>query len=238
MAVEEGVVVVGLGTDIIEIRSHRRHVDLKQVDEPTYCSIRCWQDIIPCGFSGEQLTFEVKGSLKSRHEVLMGALRTMRMGLFEILFSSSTGDSVPQTQRLGRHEIFPDEEYNVAYAVAARREELRALEQLLETDQTTSTALEAEPFLQEITEEIEHDREYSLRLRTSGEELVDDIRELLEYLEVRADTEDDQFSFPESAGQVHTLVQRGLSAMKDDDNSKLAVVHKRNIPWEEPAEDN
>jgi len=72
-----------------------------------------------------------------------------------------------------------------------------------------------------------------------GEELVDDIRELIEhwdnqvdeqigtiwwpigadttfrlylhYLELRADAKDDQFSFPESAGQVHTLVQRGLS---------------------------
>ena len=113
---------------------------------------------------------------------------------------------------------------------------------------------------------MERDREYSLRLRTSGEELVDDIRELIEhwdnqvdeqigtiwwpigadttfrlylhYLELRADAEDDQFSFPESAGQVHTLVQRGLSAIDDDDDSKLAVVHKRDIPWEEPAEDS
>lgn len=187
------------------------------------------------------------------------------MGLFETLFSSSTGDSVPQAQQPGQHEIFPDEEYNVAYAVAARREELRALEQLLETDQTSSTALEAEPFLREIIEEMEHDREYSLRLRTSGEGLVDDIRELLEhwdkqvdgqigtiwwpigadttfrlylhYLEVRADAEDDQFSFPESAGQVHTLIQRGLSTMEDDDDSKLAVVHKRDIPWGVPTED-
>jgi hypothetical protein len=124
--------------------------------------------------------------------------------------------------------------------------------------------LEAEPFLQDIIEDMERDREYSLR--TSGEELVDDIRELIEhwdnqideqigtiwwpigadttfrlylhYLELRADAEDDQFSFPESAGQVHTLVQRGLSAMEDDGDSKLAVVHKRDISWEEPAEDS
>jgi len=26
--------------------------------------------------------------------------------------------------------------------------------------------------------------------------------------------------------------------MEDDDDSKLAVVHKRDIPWEEPAEDS
>lgn len=188
------------------------------------------------------------------------------MGLFESLFSSSTGDPVPQAQQPGQHEIFPDEKYNVAYAVAARREELMALEQLLEADQSSPTALEAEPFLQDIIEDMERDREYSLRLRTSGEELVDDIRDLLEhwdkqvdgqigtiwwpigadttfslylhYLEVRADAEDDQFSFPESAGQVHTIVQRGLSTMEDDENSKLAVVHKRDIPWEEPTEDN
>ena len=152
----------------------------------------------------------------------------------------------------------------MAYAVAARREELTALEQLLEADQTSPTALEAEPFLQEIIEDMETNGEPSLRLRTSGEKLVDDLRELVEhwdnqaegpigtvwwpigadttfrlylhYLEVRADAEEDQFSFPESAGQVHTLVQRGLSAMDDDDNSKLAVVHKRDIPWEEPTE--
>lgn len=196
----------------------------------------------------------------------MGALRTKRMGLFETLFSSSTGDTVPQAQQPSQHEIFPEDKYNVAYAVAARREEIRALEHLLEADQTSPTALEAEPFLQDIIEDMERDREYSLRLRTSGEELVDDIRELIEhwdnqvdeqigtiwwpigadttfrlyvhYLELRADAEDDQFSFPESAGQVHTLVQRGLSAIEDDDDSKLAVVHKRDIPWEEPAEDS
>lgn len=188
------------------------------------------------------------------------------MGLFETLFSSSTGDSVPQAQQPGQHEIFPEEKYTVAYAVAARPEELQALEQLLEADQNSPTALEAEPFLRDIIEDMEHDRDYSLRLRTSGEELVDDIRELIEqwdnqvdkqigtiwwpigadttfrlylhYLELRADAEDDQFSFPESVGQVHTLVQRGLSAMDDDDDSRLAVVHKRDIPWEEPAEDN
>ena len=109
----------------------------------------------------------------------MGALRTKRMGLFETLFSSSTRDTVPQAQQPSQHEIFPEDKYNVAYAVAARREEIRALEHLLEADQTSPTALEAEPFLQDIIEDMERDREYSLRLRTSGEELVDDIRELL-----------------------------------------------------------
>jgi len=67
----------------------------------------------------------------------MPAFRTMRMGLFETLFSSLTGDSVPQAQRPGQHEVFPDEKYNVASAVADRREELRILEQLLESDQTS-----------------------------------------------------------------------------------------------------
>ena len=195
----------------------------------------------------------------------MGALRTKHMGLFETLFSSSTGDSVPQAQQPSQHEIFPEDTYNVAYAVAARREEIQALEHLLETDQTSPTALEAEPFLRDMIEDIERDQDYSLRLRTSGEDLVDDIRELLahwdnqvngqlgtiwwpigadttfrlylHYLELRDDAEDDQFSFPESAGQVHTLVQRGLSAMEADDDSKIAVVHKRDIPWDEPTED-
>lgn len=196
----------------------------------------------------------------------MGALRTQRMGLFETLFSSSSGDPVLQAQQPGQHEIFPEEKYNVAYAVAARREEIQALEQLLEADQSSPTALEAEPFLRDVIEDMKRDREDPLCLRTSGDELKDDIRELLEhwdkqvdgqigtvwwpigvdttfrlylyYLEVRADEEDDQFSFPESAGQAHTLVQRGLSAMEDDDDSKLAVVHKQDIPWEEPTEDN
>jgi len=63
----------------------------------------------------------------------------MRMGLFETLFSSLTGDSVPQAQRSGQHEVFPDEKYSVAYAVAARREELRKLGQLLESNQTSPT---------------------------------------------------------------------------------------------------
>jgi hypothetical protein len=186
------------------------------------------------------------------------------MGLFETLFSSSTTDSVHQPQQPAQHEIFPDDEYNVAYAVAARREELGALEQLLEADQTSPTAVESEPLLRKVIDDMEREGEPSLRLRASGEELVDDLRELvaqwdeqidgqigtvwwpigadtrfrlyLHYLELRADAEDDQFSFPESAGQVHTLVQRGLSVIEDDDSSKLAVVHKRDIPWEEPTE--
>jgi hypothetical protein len=188
------------------------------------------------------------------------------MGLFETLFSSSTADSVPDAKQPDQHEIFPEGKYTVAYAVATRLEELRALEQLLEADQNYSTALEAEPFLRDVIEDMEDDREYSIRLRTSGNKLIDDVRELLDhwdrqvdgqigtiwwpigadttfklylhYLEVRADAEDDSFSFPESAGKVHTLVQRGLSAIEDDDDSKLAVVHKRNIPLEEPAEDS
>ena len=53
----------------------------------------------------------------------------------------------------------------------------------------------------------------------------------------RADVERNQFSFPEAADQVHTLVQRGLSGMEDDDDAKLAVVHRRDIPWEEPTND-
>jgi hypothetical protein len=188
------------------------------------------------------------------------------MGLFETLFNSSTRDSGPRVQQPSQHEIFPENKYNVAYAIAVRREEIQALEHLLEADQDSPTSLETEPFLQDIIEDMEQDQEYSLRLRTSGEDLVDDIRELLEqwdeqitgqigtvwwpigadttfklylhYLEVRAEAEDDQFSFPESAGQVHTLVQRGLSAMEADDDSKLAVVHKRHIPWKEPTEDS
>lgn len=54
----------------------------------------------------------------------------------------------------------------------------------------------------------------------------------------RADGEDDPFSFPESAGKVHTLVQCGLSGMEGVDHSKLAEVHKRDIPWYEPSEDS
>jgi hypothetical protein len=188
------------------------------------------------------------------------------MGLFENLFSSSAGDSVPQAQQPSQHEIFPEDKYNVVYAVAARCEEIRALKHLLEADQTSPTALEAEPLLRDMIEDLERDQDYSLRLRTSGEDLVDDIRELLahwdnqvngqigtiwwpigadttfrlylHYLELRDDAENDEFSFPESAGQVHTLVQRGLSAMEADDDSKLAVVHKRDIPWDEPTEDS
>lgn len=196
----------------------------------------------------------------------MHPLRTKCMGLFETLFGSSTEDSVSQAQQPSQHEIFPEATYSVAYAVAARREEIRALEHLLEADQSSPTALEAEPILREMIEDIERDQANPLRLHTSGEDLADDIRELLahwdnqvngqigtiwwptgadttfrlylHYLESRADAEADQFSFPDSAGQVHTLVRRGLSAMEDNENSKLAVVHKRDIPWEEPTEDS
>jgi len=98
----------------------------------------------------------------------MGALRTTCMGLFETLFSSSTGDTVPQAQQPSQHEIFPEDKYNVAYAVAARHEEIRALEHLLEADQTSPTALEAEPFFQDIIEDMERDREYSSAFAPPG----------------------------------------------------------------------
>ena len=34
------------------------------------------------------------------------------------------------------------------------------------------------------------------------------------------------------------LTNSSVSAIEDDDDSKLAAVHKRDIPWEEPVEDN
>jgi len=47
----------------------------------------------------------------------MGALRTTCMGLFETLFSSSTGDTVPQAQQPSQHEIFPEDKYNVSHTL-------------------------------------------------------------------------------------------------------------------------
>ena len=185
------------------------------------------------------------------------------MNLFETLFTSSASDHVDQPQQPRQHEIFPEEEYAVAYAVAVRREELAALKEMLNADQVSPTAVEGDPFLREILDDMELEGEPSLRLRTSGEELVEALRELVElwdeqvdssigtvwfptgadttfrlyrhHLEARAEAEDDQFIFPDSAEQVHTLVQRGLDVIEDDTDSKLAVVHKREIPWETPS---
>jgi len=144
----------------------------------------------------------------------MGALRTTCMGLFETLFSSSTGDTVPQAQQPSQHEIFPEDKYNVAYAVAARHEEIRALEHLLEADQTSPTALEAEPFFQDIIEDMERIGN-TLRLRTSGEELVDDIRELIEHWDNQVDEQIGTIWWPIGADTTFRLYLHYLELRAD-----------------------
>jgi hypothetical protein len=186
------------------------------------------------------------------------------MALFETLFSTTSDDTVQQPQA-AQHEIYPEEKYTVAYAVTVRHEELTALDALLEADQTTPTVIEASPLLEDAIEDIGTTETPTPRLRTSSERLVDDLRELhtvwdtqvedsigtvwwpigtdstfqlyLPYLEARADAEEDAFTFPARVGHVQTLVQRGLDAMASEDNSKLAVVHKRDVPWAEPTDD-
>lgn len=173
------------------------------------------------------------------------------MGLFDDIFGKGNRDDspeVPQTER------FPSDTYAPAYSVAVYHEDLVALRRLIEIETSTPTAVEQEPLLAEAMDD---------RVRKNSEEAVPVILEVLEsweeqmdcdpssvwwpvstdwqfesylkHCEFRNEQEEDDFEFPEAIGRVHTLLKRCKAAQEND--SKLAIVHKDYVPNEEPGDE-
>ncbi|APX95381.1 hypothetical protein [Natronorubrum daqingense] len=173
------------------------------------------------------------------------------MGIFDDNFGNNEpheGPNVPQ------HEHFPSDTYGPAYAVSIYQEDLRALKELVEAESSSSTSIEQTAFLKDAIDD-------ELRLRKSGDELSPFVRDLIEtwesqmdaepsavwwpvasdwrlksylhYCELRDEQDEDGFEFTEGIGRVHALFSRCKAAQEND--SKLAIVPKEEIPGEEPA---
>jgi len=187
------------------------------------------------------------------------------MGLFDSLLG--TEDARPETEQrdFGRHEIYRDDEYSAAYAIAARREELDALDELLNQDETAATPLEQSPFLQDVVDDLASKDEAWASMQDAGDDLTNQITTLLEpwqtqltgeigvvwwpvpantrfrlylhYLDARADLDEDGFRFPDTVDQVKTLIQRGFNAADADDTPQLAIVKNDHVPWKTDPSD-
>jgi hypothetical protein len=170
------------------------------------------------------------------------------MGLFDRLFKSgstspSNENSVPQS------EHFPKDEYAPAYAVSVSQEDLAAVDDLIASLEQSETLSEQSILLSKSGDDP---------VRESGEELIADIQEImmqwqdqmesnpssvwwpvgadsrfrsfLYYCEQRDQQDEDEFTFPASIGRVHSLVERCMASQEREDNAKLAIVYKDNVP--------
>ncbi|QRV16733.1 hypothetical protein JMJ58_07655 [Haloterrigena salifodinae] len=174
------------------------------------------------------------------------------MGILDDIFGNSR---VETESRTAQHERFPEDTYGPTYPVALHQDELEALKELVEEETSRSTAIEQEPLLNEGMDD-------QLRVKSSAEELSPFIRELIEtwedqmdadpsavwwpvavewqfetylqYCELRDEQDEDAFEFPANIDQVRTLFDRCLAAQEND--AKLAITQKENIPDEEPDE--
>jgi hypothetical protein len=64
---------------------------------------------------------------------------------------------------------------------------------------------------------------------------VDDtLRLYLRYLEGRDADDGDQFTFPDSVGKAHTLIDRGIRILEATDSAHVALVDREQIPLDEP----
>jgi hypothetical protein len=179
-------------------------------------------------------------------------------------FLSSREDSVENT--LSRDlEQFPRHIYSTAFPIVVRRQELDDLAQLLEVEETTPDAWKSSPFLdRESFEQSINDTigESAGGVRTP-EKTREEVREIIEHwrqqlsgptdavwatvgteypfmfyiweCEARAEAETDDFEEPEELDVARRVLTRIETARES--NSKLAIVHKRDLPLKEPDED-
>jgi len=183
------------------------------------------------------------------------------MGWIRNLFSpmeNSIEDVQPQ-----REERFPSHTYGLGYPIVIRREELDELDRLLKVESEAPDSWDNAPFLsrkdfEEVLEQTIGDEGIP-----SLEERRDDIRDILElwrkqltgsedvvwttrsteyhfkfYIiecEARADVDDDDFEELDELDTARGILDRIQDIQKR--NTKLAIVHKRDLPLEEPGED-
>lgn len=175
------------------------------------------------------------------------------MGFFDYLFKSS--NNPPSTeQSVPRGEHFPKDEYAPAYAVSVSQEDLTALNDLIKYLERSETFSEQSILLSELGDDP---------VRETGDDLIADIQEIvtqwedqmesnpssvwwpvgadsrfrlfLHYCEQRDQQDEDEFTFPPSIGRVHSLVERCMASQEREDNAKLAIANKENVPLNNPT---
>ncbi|MGQ3414482.1 hypothetical protein ACT4ML_19865 [Natrinema sp. LN54] len=174
---------------------------------------------------------------------------------------SSIEDVQPQ-----REERFPRHTYGPGYPIVVHHEELTDLDRLLKKESEAPDSWDNAPLLNR--EDIEDILEDTLGDIGDGlpspEERRGEIHKILElwqeqltgsedvvwttvgtdyrfdfyisHCEARADSEDDDFEEPDELDTARRILNRIQVA--HDTDSKLAVVHKRDLPLEEPEEDS
>lgn len=179
-------------------------------------------------------------------------------------FLSSTGNS---TDVQSRHdERFPSHTYGTGYPIVVRHEELNDLARLLEMEREAPDGWDKTPFLsKDQFEDVVNDAvghidgelpspekrrgEIHEILRLWQEQLIGtedavwttigtdyQFKFYIQHCEIRADSEEDDFEEPDELDTAREILTRIETAQGTD--SKLAVVHKRDLPLEEPEEDS
>lgn len=185
---------------------------------------------------------------------------TQIMGWIRNLLSpmeNSIEDVQPQ-----REERFPSHTYGPGYPIVIRRQELDELDRLLKVESEVPDSWDNAPFLsrkdfEEVLEQTIGDEGIP-----SLEERRDEIRDILElwrqqltgsedvvwttrsteyhfkfYIiecEARADVDDDDFEELDELDTARDILDRIQTVQNS--NTKLAIVHKRDLPLEEPGE--
>ena len=171
--------------------------------------------------------------------------------------SPSHEDTQPEQE-----EKFPLHTYGPGYPIVVHQNELDDLRRLLEMEEEAPDGWENDPLLSkedfdEIVEDVTgHETPSPEARRDEVIEIIDSWQEQLTssqdavwtaigtdfrfklYIarcEARADVEDDSFETPPELETVREIVKRIEVAQNTD--SKLAIVHKRYLPLEEPEED-
>ena len=177
----------------------------------------------------------------------------------------TTGNSIEDVQPQ-REERFPRHTYGPGYPIVIHRQELKDLNHLLEVeseapDSWDNASLLNREDIEEIVEDTLGDIGGGL---PSPEERRGEIYEIIElwqeqltgsedivwttvgtdyqfdfyitHCEARANSEADDFEEPDELDTVREIRNRIQTAQNTD--SKLAVVHKRDLPLEEPKEDS
>lgn len=185
------------------------------------------------------------------------------MGWIRELLSPSEGgfDDVAQQ----REERFPSHTYGPGYPIVIHRQELEDLNRLLEIERDAPDIWDSTPLLsrEEFDEIVEDVTGEFGGDRLTRDDRRDELYEILglweEQLngsedavwvtvgtdfrfeiyitqcEVRAEQEEDQFEEPGELDTAREILDRIQTAQ--DTDSKLAVMHKRHLPLQEPEEE-